>query len=560
METQTLKLISTYYRVSTSTQEENQTIQTQISAVKDFADKNGYRIVQEYADDGWSGDTLARPSLDQLRVDAKKKMWEAVLVYDPDRIARRYSYQELVMDELREAGIEVIFVTTPAPKNSEDKILHGVKGLFAEYERAKISERFRLGKLRKVKEGHILTTEALYGYNYIKKNDKVHGYYEVNEDEARVVKMIFELVANEGLTLRGIVRRLQEMEIRPRKSKRGLWATSTLTTMLRHKGYIGEAHWGKSYAIVPENPIKNEKYKKQKKTSRRDRPESEWYIIPIPAIIDKKLFERARKRLDENFALSKRNKRNDYLLAGKLWCTCGSRRCGCGPKSGRYLYYRCNDRIKQFPLPAQCDIGGIDARIADKLVWQKISTLIVSPDLMLKQIERWSNNRKGGAISSVGSVDDLEKEKTKLKEQEERYNKAYGAGLIDISQLKDYSLPIRERVKFIESEVSKLKQDGEQAYALNLPNQVEVENFAREALISIQDLSFELKREIVMGIVDKAVSDRERLQVYGHISLDNVLFCSKYRYSWSAKRRKEYAIQRAHQKGCACGELSVLYH
>src|SRR3989344_2222712 len=156
---QTPRLIATYYRVSTSTQEENQTIQTQISAVKDFAVKNGYRIVQEYADDGWSGDTLVRPSLDQLRIDAKKKTWEAVLVYDPDRIARRYSYQELVMDELKEAGIEVIFVTTPAPKNSEDKILHGVKGLFAEWERMKISERFRLGKVRKAKEGHLLVSE-----------------------------------------------------------------------------------------------------------------------------------------------------------------------------------------------------------------------------------------------------------------------------------------------------------------------------------------------------------------------------------------------------------------
>src|SRR3989338_535017 len=229
------KLIATYYRVSTSNQEENQTIQTQISAVKEFAVKNGYSIVKEYKDDGWSGDTLIRPELDQLRIDARQKMWEAVLVYDPDRLARRYSYQELVMDELKEAGIEVIFVTTPAPKNSEDKILHGVKGLFAEYERAKISERFRLGKLRKAKEGHILTSESKYGYTYIPKKDKVHGYYEVNEEEARVVRMIFKWVADDGLTLRAIVRRLQEMKIKPRKSKRGVWSTSTLTTMLRHK-------------------------------------------------------------------------------------------------------------------------------------------------------------------------------------------------------------------------------------------------------------------------------------------------------------------------------------
>src|SRR3989338_3514395 len=207
-----IRLIATYARVSTSAQEEQQTIQNQVNSLQEFAKKNSYTIVEEYTDDGWSGDILARPSLDKLRQDAKSKVWEAVLIYDPDRLARRYSYQELVMDELREAGVEIMFITVSAPKNSEDKILHGVRGLFAEYERAKITERFRLGKLRKVKEGHILVSEALYGYRYIPKQDSVHGYYEINEEEARVVRMIFTWVADQHMTLRAIVRKLRSEE------------------------------------------------------------------------------------------------------------------------------------------------------------------------------------------------------------------------------------------------------------------------------------------------------------------------------------------------------------
>jgi site-specific DNA recombinase len=112
-----IKLIAVYGRVSTSNQENEGTIETQLAAVKDFAQKNNYTIVQEYLDNGWSGDSIVRPALDQLRMDAKKKIWEGVLMYDPDRLARRYSYQELVMDELREADIEVLFVTTSTPKN-----------------------------------------------------------------------------------------------------------------------------------------------------------------------------------------------------------------------------------------------------------------------------------------------------------------------------------------------------------------------------------------------------------------------------------------------------------
>jgi len=223
-----IKFVCFYERVSTSGQEEAQTIQNQDMVLEELAKKNGYVVVKKYIDEGWSGDTLIRPALDELRQDAKKKMWDAVIVYDPDRLARRYSYQELVMDELREAGVEVIFITVSSPKNSEDKILHGVRGLFAEYERAKIAERFRLGKLRTVKEGHVIAN-APYGYKYILKNKEngiLHGYYEIVEDEARVMRMIFGWVANEGETIRGVIKRLKVLEIKPRKSKKGVWSTS----------------------------------------------------------------------------------------------------------------------------------------------------------------------------------------------------------------------------------------------------------------------------------------------------------------------------------------------
>src|SRR5437870_5799137 len=82
------KLIAVYARVSTARQEDENTIETQLFAIREFAQTNAYTIVKEYIDDGWSGDMLIRPALDQLRNDAKKKLWDAVLFYDPDRLAR----------------------------------------------------------------------------------------------------------------------------------------------------------------------------------------------------------------------------------------------------------------------------------------------------------------------------------------------------------------------------------------------------------------------------------------------------------------------------------------
>ena len=92
------KLVAVYARVSTAKQEEDGTIETQLAAVREYAKQHQLSIVKEYIDDGWSGDTLIRPNLDSLRQEAKNKLWEGVLIYDPDRLARRYSYQELVMD------------------------------------------------------------------------------------------------------------------------------------------------------------------------------------------------------------------------------------------------------------------------------------------------------------------------------------------------------------------------------------------------------------------------------------------------------------------------------
>jgi site-specific DNA recombinase len=514
---QTLTLIAIYARVSTARQEEEETIKTQLSAIREFAKNHGFTIVREYIDDGWSGDTLVRPQLDKLRQDVTKKMWQGVLFYDPDRLARRYSYQELVTDELREKGIEIFFVTTPSPKTGEEKILHGVRGLFAEYERLKIAERFRLGKMRKVRDGHVLLSEAPYGYAYVPRNDKVHGYFEINQEESRVVKMIFEWVANDRLTLRGVVRKLHELGLKPRKSKRGVWNTSTLGHLLRNGSYIGHAHYGKSYAVVPEKPLKTEKYRKRTKTSRKIRPQEEWFTILVPAIVDKKLFERAQRQLKINFDLSNRNKKNEYLLAGKIWCVCNDRRTGEGPKRGEYLYYRCTGRVHTFPLRSQCEERGINARIADSLVWAKLVQLMSSPSLMTQQIKRWADSRRNKAQNTGVDVEALRHEIRKLKDVDARYAKAYGARLLSIDQLREYTTPVREKLVALESQISSAEAKMSHINDASQPTKKEVCIFAHQAAETLQNLNFEERRSIVRSVVDRVAGTQAKLHIYGHI-------------------------------------------
>ena len=529
-----MKLAATYARVSTARQEEEQTVKTQMSAVHERVEKDHLNLVKEYTDEGWSGDVLARPALDQLRQDAKAKLWEVLVVYDPDRIARRYSYQELVMDELKEAGIEVVFVTISAPKNSEDKILYGVRGLFAEYERAKIGERFRLGKLRKIKEGHILVSEPLYGYRYVLKQEKVHGYYEINEEEARVVRMMFDWIDKDGLTLRGIVRKLQALGIKPRKSKRGVWATSTLSKLLKNKAYIGEAHWGSSYAVVPEKPTSKEKYRKVRKSSRRAKPEAEWFTVPVPAIIDRGVFNRVRDKIEANFLLSQRNTKNEYLLTGRIFCVCGRKRAGEGPQHGKHLYYRCLDRTLSFPLPRTCMEAAVNARIADRLVWNGIASLMTSPELMQNQVQRWLNSQRTKIDSSGVDTLFLKKEIIKLKEQEDRYNKAYGGGAFTVEQLKEYTIPVREKVVLYESQILKAEREEQELQSTPLPDEQQVATFAKEASKALYGLNFTAKKAIISNVVERVVGTREKLQIYGFIPVTtetnvNVFTSDRYR-------------------------------
>lgn len=530
-----IKLIAVYARVSTSNQEEENTIETQLVAVREFAAKNNYTIVKEYIDEGWSGDILARPQLDQLRNDAKKKIWEAVLAYDPDRLARRYSYQELVMDELKEVGIEILFVTTPSPKNGEEKILHGVKGLFAEYERVKITERFRLGKLRKVKEGHVLTSEGPYGYTYVPKKGGEHGYFEINDEEAKVLKSIFSWIADEGLTVRAVVRRLQELNIKPRRSKRGVWSVSTLTHLLRNRAYIGEAHYGKSYAVVPERPLTIQRYRKIKKSSRKIKPENEWIKIPVPAIIEASLFNRVQERLRLNFELSKRNRKNHYLLAGRIWCVCGNRRVGEGPQRGKFLYYRCINKVLNFPLPKTCFEMGVNARVADQLIWEKIVELMSSKDLLAEQLERWLDKQKNEERKPLIDREQIQSEIAKLKEKEERYTNAYGAGIFSLERLKEYLLPVREKITALETQIvkSQLPEEPESEWAL--PTMDDLERVTINAQKTLSDLNFEAKQEIVRGVINKVVATQRELCVSGFIpvaSSNNVALCPIDRYRW----------------------------
>src|SRR3989338_7663296 len=160
-----------YARVSSEKQEKQETIQSQIAELRKFAKEKGYVIVNEYFDEGYSGEMLARPHLDRMRDHAREKLFQTVLIYSPDRLSRKYVYQELLKMELKKHGVEIIFINNPEKHDKpEDRLLEGIQGLIAEYEKAQIIDRTRRGRLYKARQGVLISSIGPYGYKYVKKN------------------------------------------------------------------------------------------------------------------------------------------------------------------------------------------------------------------------------------------------------------------------------------------------------------------------------------------------------------------------------------------------------
>ena len=244
-----------YARVSTEKQGRDQTIDSQLEALRGWAAAHGHELKDEHVfiDEGYSGSRLDRPALDRLRDAAREGEFDVVAVYSPDRLARRYAYQVLLLEEFRRAGCDVEFVQRPISDDPHDQLLLQIQGAVAEYERAVLGERFRRGKLQKARAGHWIAGQAPYGYRYVPARDGVPAHLEIDEAEAEVVRMLYRWLIDERMTVRQILKRLAAGPWRPRSGKR-LWSNSVVHRILSDPLYTGTAYANRHVFVVPRKP------------------------------------------------------------------------------------------------------------------------------------------------------------------------------------------------------------------------------------------------------------------------------------------------------------------
>jgi site-specific DNA recombinase len=251
-----------YARVSSEAQARENTVASQLASLRERVAADGLLLEPDdcFVDEGYSGSILVRPALEQLRDAAASGQIDRLYVHSPDRLARRYAHQALLVDELRRAGVDIVFLNRPIGETPEDDLLLQVQGVIAEYERAKILERGRRGRRHAARSGSVSAlTGAPFGYRYVSRNEEGGvARFVVVEEEARIVRFIFAWIGLDRLSLREACRRLQQMGCQTRSGSTH-WCASTLRGMLVNPAYTGRAAFGRFHYLPPRPRLRPQK-------------------------------------------------------------------------------------------------------------------------------------------------------------------------------------------------------------------------------------------------------------------------------------------------------------
>ncbi len=464
------RVAAIYARVSSERQREEGTIESQVAGLRELAGERGLALAEEFVfcDEGISGATLTRPALERLRDRAAEGCFEVVLCHCPDRLARRYAYQVLLLEELERAGVEVMFARGGEHAGSpEDELLRQFQGMIAEYERAQIRERTRRGKVHRARQGsQAVLSAAPYGYRYVKKSEHMDGFYEVYEPEAQVVREVFRRYTEEQVAIAELARWLTAQGIPTRTGKR-VWDRSTVWGMLRNPAYRGQAAYGKTQMTgKPSRPTRitrrrGERHGRRGQT-RTDLPPESWTLVPVPALVGEEQFALAQDRLQHNAHFAKRNTKKPTLLQGILVCReCGYAcyRTSTRTSKRRIYYYRCigSDNYRHIGGRV-CQSRPIRADELDALVWAEVTRLLAQPELVKAEIDR-----RLQAVRSEHPAarrrEGLDRELARVRAGKERLIEAYQEQLVSLEELRARMPALRKRETTLTTQLEALEAE-----------------------------------------------------------------------------------------------------
>jgi site-specific DNA recombinase len=531
--------VAAYVRVSTSRQVKLETIEQQLEMVSRYAREKGWELPEEdiFRDDGYSGTTLKRPALDALRDRARLREFEVVVVPSPDRLARNYVHQMVLIEEFEKGGCRVEFVERPMSSEPNDQLLLQIRGAVAEYERTLLSERMRRGRLAKYKAGLLLPwTHVPYGLRVDPDRPRDPAGVSLDEAKAAVVAEIFAAYLEPEASLFGVSRHLREMGVlAPRGGK--AWSTATLRGILTNPVYAGRVYAGRGRYRPPKirrsatHPIGNPH------DSAVPLPPEEWIpVAQVPAVVSQQQFDLAREKLSKNRSFARRNnKTNEHLLRALVSCgECMQASIAVAKTFGKnndrkQRYYVCSGKFNkaQRAPEEKCPSRYAPAEQLDEIVWKDLCEVLTHPESITEALKRAHG---GGWLPQElkARQENLHQGRSALGRQLERLTEAYLGEIIPLAEYQRRRKDLEQREEALASQERQLQAESRQR--MELAGVADsIEDFCERVRSGLAGATFEQRRKLVELLIDRVIVTDEEIEIRYVIPTspesDQVRFC-----------------------------------
>jgi site-specific DNA recombinase len=532
--------VAAYVRVSTSRQVKLETIEQQLEMVRKYTREKGWELPEEntFRDDGYSGTTLKRPALDALRDKTRLREFEVVVVASPDRLARNYVHQMILIEELEKVGCRVEFVERPMSSEPNDQLLLQIRGAVAEYERTLLSERMRRGRLAKYKAGLLLPwTHVPYGLRVDPDRPRDPAGIRLDEAKAAVVAEIFAAYLAPGATLFGVSRHLREMGVSaPRGGK--AWSTATLRGILTNPVYAGKVYASR----VRYRPARIRRSATHPIGHPHDSsdplPPEEWIFIgEVPALVSQEQFDLVAGKLSKNKSFARRNnKANEHLLRALVSCgECMLASIACA-RTGRknkhhrkQRYYVCSGKFsKAHTTPEEkCPSRYAPAEQLDEIVWKDLCEVLTHSESITDALRR-AHGGEWLPQELKARQENLRKGRAALGRQLERLTEAYLGEVIPLAEYHRRRGDLEQRDEALASQARQLQAQSRQRMEL-AGVAGSIEDFCERVRGGLADATFEQRRKLVELLIDRVIVTGEEVEIRYVIPTDpsseHVRFC-----------------------------------
>jgi site-specific DNA recombinase len=498
-----------YARVSTERQTLAHTIEQQVERLTAHVHAQGETLRAEdiFRDDGYSGATLNRPGLDRLRDRVKEAALDRVVFASPDRLARNYVHQMVLLEEFEQAGCQVEFLDQPLGQDPQDHLLVQIRGAVAEYERTLIADRMRRGRQMKLQAGLLLPwTVPPYGYRLHPDRPRDPAGVQIEPTEGAIVQELFVRYLEDGGTLLGLAKDLLQ---RGMKSPRGnpRWSTASLHGLLSNPAYTGKLYVGRTHAR-PARIRRSATHPLGKPAHSQDAtPPETWTLVTnIPALVSHDVFDRVQAKLALNKQrASRNNKAHRYLLRALVSCGVCQSACIARTTKHGHSYYMCRCAVQ--PIYSQhdqrCKARYSPAQQLDALVWQDLCALLAHPESIAYALER----AHGGhwlPQELQARKDALRKGQGSLTHQLERLTEAYLQGVIPLSEYQRRRQDLAQKQHGLEIQEKQLEVQGDRHN--ELAGMVEsMTAFCQRVRTGLAHTTFEQQRTLVELLIDRVL-------------------------------------------------------